>query len=653
MNKIAWKLRRLKAMSLQEVGVRVARMLREKLSPLPKETPEQTWTQHCSDTPAADWLGTLPSRLSVHVSAADQCSEMLAEAEELLEGRMTLFGHLIQLDDPPNWNRNYVLGKDWHNVPAHDLDYRAIDIAGGVKYTWEISRHAILLRLAQAYSVTGDARYAETCLRWWLDWIERNPRGWGIHWTSALEHAIRVFTWTYALRLLKDYEPIRDAASTLAGALIQHGEFIERHLSPGSSANNHLIGEAASLAFIGSLLPESNLSQRWQRIGFKILEEQAERQFYEDGVNAEQAFGYLPFVWEFYLHAYRVASQPMPSIVRERLVKNLEFVRNVMDESGYVPQVGDEDDGTVAPFWSQDANRYAVVGRALAQLLGCEPMPAISEQDDTLCLWLHGKPSESGSFIHESCLYPIGGYAVMKSFAQSQTIPYSLLLDFGSLGLGSIAAHGHADALSVMISVEGEPFVVDTGTYAYHEDPRWRDYFRGTAAHNTLMVNNEHQSEMLGAFLWGRRATARLIESNLQSETPEIIAEHDGYAPIIHRRTVRSLPDRIEVIDQLHGSSDAVSFKVHWHFHPDWKAELINEHTVYLTTGDKSVHLNVEATSGGQLQILRAHENDSPAGWYSSGFGQRQPCNTLRWSVSTKLPVTIVWIFERLIRNLD
>jgi len=641
MNKLEWKLRRLKAMSLQEMAVRVARMLREKLSPLPKETPEQTWTRHFPNTPAVEWLTLLTSRLTVHVPAADQSHEILAEADRLLEGRMTLFGYSIQLDDPPHWNRNYVLGKDWHAAHAHDLDYRAIDIAGGVKYTWEISRHAILLRLAQAYAVTGDERYAETCLRWWLDWIERNPRGWGIHWTSALEHAIRVFAWVYALRLLHGYEPLQEATPKLTGALLQHGEFIERHLSPGSSANNHLIGEAAALACLGSLLPESALSQRWQRTGFKILKQQVARQFYEDGVNAEQAFGYLPFVWEFYLHAYRVYSQDLPAVVRERLSKNLDFVRNVMDESGYVPQVGDEDDGTVAPFWSQSANRYAVVGRALAHFLNCEPLPVTTGQDDTLCFWLYGKPAEPGSLIQKSCLYPTGGYATLKSVPT-----YSLLMDVAPLGLGSIAAHGHADALSVMISVDGKPFVIDPGTYAYHEDPLWRDYFRGTAAHNTIMLNGRHQSQMLGAFLWGKRATARLIEANLQSETPEIVAEHDGYAPVIHKRTIRAFSDKIEVMDQLQGSTEAVSLQAHWHFHPDWKAELADDRTVRLTSGDRNIDLQVEATAVGHLQILRAQEGDDPAGWYSSGFGQKQPSDTLRWIVNSKLPVTIVWIFK-------
>lgn len=101
-------------------------------------------------------------------------------------------------------------------------------------------------------------QYAQTCLRWLSDWIIRNPRGWGIHWTSALEHAIRIFAWAYTLCLVRNVVPEPEAARYL-GALLQHAEFVERHLSPGSSANNHLIGEAAALAFLGSLLPDSPL----------------------------------------------------------------------------------------------------------------------------------------------------------------------------------------------------------------------------------------------------------------------------------------------------------------------------------------------------------------------------------------------------------
>ncbi len=603
----------------REMAVRLARAILERVRPLPKEPPEATWQRY--DFDARPWLEMLAQKLPLHPNAVShhECERLIAEADALLQGRWTLFGYPVQLDDPPHWNRNYLLGKDWIEAPAKQIDYRRIDIAGGVKYVWELSRHQPLLRLAQAYALTGDPRYAEKCLAWWLNWIERNPRGWGIHWTSALEHAIRVLAWLHCLRLLGDYPPLKSALPTLGGALIQHGEFIERHLSPGSSANNHLIGEVAALAVLGSLLPESQLAQRWQSLGYRVLEREALRQFYPDGVNAEQAFGYLPFVWEFYLHAYRL--RPAPESVRQRLTRSIEFVRNVMDASGYVPQVGDEDDGAVVPLWSSGANRYCVVGRALAVLLGCEPPPAYSEADDSLACWLFGSPAPAGSRLTESRAYPDGGYVVLHSAR------WQVLFDAGPLGLGSLAAHGHADALSVWASLDGKPLLIDTGTCAYHEEPAWRDYFRGTAAHNTVQMDSRNQSEILGPFLWGRKADAYFERLDLEAGAVE--GTHEGYAPNFHTRAVSLQGEVLAVLDTfMLGMGAWLTW--HWHFHPRWTVQPA-ESGWLISDGETECQLTVEGLpANAEVAVIRG-EGDLPGvGWYSPRFGHRVPCTTLR-----------------------
>lgn len=619
LSSLRWKLRRLRAMTFSEIATRAFRAAQERLAPLPKEPPEATWQRYSFDV--QKWLTHLAQRLPLYPNRLPgaEYERLIAEAEALMQGKWTLFGYPVQLDDPPCWNRNYLLGKDWMDAPAKQIDYRRIDVAGGVKYVWELSRHQPLLRLAQAYALTGAPRYAEKCLAWWLDWIERNPRGWGIQWTSALEHAIRVLAWLYCLRLLTDYAPVQSALPKLGGALIQHGEFIERHLSPGSSANNHLIGEVAALAVLGSLLPESRLAQRWRSTGYRVLEREALRQFYPDGVNAEQAFGYLPFVWEFYLHAYRL--QPMPDAVRERLTRSIEFVRNVMDASGYVPQVGDEDDGTVAPLWSAAADRHRVVGRALAMLLECEPIPALSEADDSLTCWLFGTSAPAGSRLTESRTYPDGGYGVLHSAR------WQVLFDAGPLGLGSLAAHGHADALSVWASLDGKPLLIDTGTYAYHEDPAWRDYFRGTAAHNTVQVEERSQSEILGPFLWGRKAKASFTAIDPIGGVME--GTHDGYLPDEHTRTVRLQGDMLEIRDTI--ILDAGSYAAwHWYFHPRWTVQPV-EGGWLISDGETECLLTVEGLPAGTGVALIRGEGDSPGvGWYSPRFGHRVPCTTLR-----------------------
>ena len=618
MSSLRWKVRRLLAMSPSEVATRFARALQERVAPLPKELPEQTWRRIYPDGAGEAVLEQFLQRLRLYPTALSDAerTRVVQEADALLRGEWTLFGYPLRLDDPPNWRRNYLLGKDWTDAPAKAIDYRRIDIAGGVKYVWELSRGQPILRLASAYALAGDARYAETCRRWLIDWIERNPRGWGIHWTSALEHAIRVFAWSYALALIRDALSEADALKIL-GALVQHGEFIERHLSPGSSANNHLIGEAAALAFLGSLLPESGLASRWRRRGYEILHREALRQFYPDGVNAEQAFGYLPFVWEFYLHAYRL--HQMPDAVAARLQKSIEFVRNVMDASGYVPQVGDEDEGTVVPLWSRMADRYRVVGRALAYILECEPPPALDDADDALCLWLYSGAPTGGSRLTVSRQYPDGGYAVLHSER------WQVLFDAGPLGLGSLAAHGHADALSLWASLDGKPLLIDAGTYAYHEDPAWRNHFRSTPAHNTLSLDHRNQSEIQGPFLWGRKARAEFTLCDLKQQVVE--GRTDAYAPDWLLRRVQVRDDRCIVRDCI--VQDATqSAQWYWHFHPDWRVEGMGEGIWRVTDGERVCTIRLSGLSKHKARLYSGDET-TKLGWYSPRFGHKIPCTTL------------------------
>lgn len=618
MSSLRWKVKRLMAMSPSEVAARLARAVQERLRPLPQESPEQSWRRFYAPVATDACRQRLTEQLRLYPDAIPhpERERVIQEADTLLRGGWTLFGYPVRLDDPPAWNRNYLLGKDWMDAPAKAIDYRRIDVAGGVKYVWELSRGQPILRLATAYALTLDSRYAAACRRWLLDWIERNPRGWGIHWTSALEHAIRVFAWSYALALIGDALSETDLLKAL-GALVQHGEFIERHLSPGSSANNHLIGEAAALAFLGRLLPDSALTQRWRERGYAILQHEALRQFYDDGVNAEQAFGYLPFVWEFYLHAYRL--QPMPETVAVRLQRSIDFVRNVMDDSGYVPQVGDEDDGTVAPLWSGSTNRYCVVGRALAQQIGAEPPPALTDADDALCLWLFGNAPASGTRLADSRLYPDGGYAVLHSER------WHTLFDAGPLGLGSLAAHGHADALSLWASLDGKPLLIDTGTYAYHEDPEWRNHFRGTPAHNTIALDNRNQSEIQGPFLWGRKARSEFPRCDLRQRYVE--GKTAAYAPDTVSRRVMLQGETLIVQDRIEQDT-AKSAQWFWHFHPDWQVEASEEGVWRITDGQRVCTLRLTGLAEYEACLYRGDEA-TKLGWCSPRFGHKVPCTTL------------------------
>ena len=100
-------------------------------------------------------------------------------------------------------------------------------------------------------------------------------------------------------------------------------------------------------------------------------------------------------------------------------------------------------------------------------------------------------------------------------------------IDHAALGFGSIAAHGHADALSFQLLVDGSPVVTDPGTYIYHCDLEHRNSFRKTINHSTVCVGGKDQSEMLGAFLWGRRAECTLENYESNDAIDVLTARHD------------------------------------------------------------------------------------------------------------------------------
>src|SRR5437867_3690414 len=139
-----------------------------------------------------------------------------------------------------------------------------------------------------------------------------------------------------------------------------------------------------------------------------------------------------------------------------------------------------------------------------------------------------------------SRLFADGGYAVMRS--DWGPLGHQLILDAGPLGCGTSDGHGHADLLSIQVAAFGTPYLVDAGTYCYTTDREWRDFFRSTAAHSTVVVDGVGQAIPAGSFRWDGRPRARVRHWRSTTAFDLVDAEHDAYQrlpdPVLHRRRV-------------------------------------------------------------------------------------------------------------------
>lgn len=548
--------------------------------------------------------------------------------------RNRIFDLEFPVDFDFDWHYDYHNNKKVERRFSGWLDIRNTEAVGDIKYIWEVNRHQHLSSLA--YAQNG-SRHTNTLLRAVQSWLRDNPYLSGVNWTSSLELALRVISWALLYpALTNDVGSDGDFRDRWLASIYLHLSRIASRLSLFSSANNHLIGELVGLYVGASCFPFWGECAAWRNFAHQSLEREVLLQVSSDGVNREQAMSYHLFTLELLLLAFvvgRNCGRSFSDTYAGRLRAMLNFLNAVATPTGDLPWYGDSDDARGFVF-AQDENALEVTTQ-LGGLLFDEPAwlrfrtkpTAAAQALVPSLLGALSTPAVSSEPQRE--LFKDGGFACVRS----DNGKIRLLMDFGPLGYTGIAAHGHADALSIWLAIGDEYFLIDAGTYAYHSHPEWRNYFRGTAAHNTVRVDGLNQSQIAGRFLWTTKARARLMQFQESPGHVIIAAEHEGYTrlddPVVHRRTVD--------FDQTTGSfSLADSFccahqhtiELFFHLHEDTavthleggKVEL-SWHGSRIVFSSSDTFLAWDVICGSETLKL---------GWRSRAFNQKRPISTLR-----------------------
>jgi uncharacterized heparinase superfamily protein len=211
-------------------------------------------------------------------------------------------------------------------------------------------------------------------------------------------------------------------------------------------------------------------------------------------------------------------------------------------------------------------------------------------------------------------------------------------VDAAPLGYLSIAAHGHADALAFVLSVGGHALLIDPGTYAYHTQERWRDYFKGTSAHNTVRVDGVDQSVSGGKFMWLKHAKARCLSFQPERSIQEWRGSHDGYErlsdPVKVERALRydSIAGLLEVADRIEATATH-EVETFWHFAPECSVTRVDDKTLRVTNGP--VSLQMSFVDAGVVELYSQSEQPI-LGWVSEGFDHKRGTVTARTRCSVQ-----------------
>jgi hypothetical protein len=577
--------------------------------------------------PKENFLAALRQHYPQEMTQTIRDAERICRREFHMLGQDFVFSEEINWHlDPPtgeSWPRQYVgMMERWFWTKKRTMDALPL---------WELNRHQYFTTLGKAYWLTRDERYADEFCRQLISWIEQNSYQFGVNWFSVLEIGVRIISWSLAFYLFRDSSVFAEkAAKPFIKSLYQQTDFVRRHLTlDWEVQNNWLIGQATGLVTVGALFPEFLESQDWVETGLRILEREARLQTFSDGVNKEQAGGYHRFVLDLLLLVVvlgRRGTLPRLQAIEQVLESMLEYALYSMDPSGRLSQLGDTDEGwgfkfsEAADYW--DVRPWLAVGAVLFHRPEFKfPCKSFPEE----AFWLLGQPGRSAfsemkerTPHHTSAAFDEGGHHVLRD----NWMPESdfLIIKSGDFGLGGegACAHAHCDLLSFVLWIAGRPLMVDSGTYTYHG--QWRNRFRLTSAHNTLLIDGKDQAVPINEFFWVQVPTAASEHWNEN----RIICTLDVHRIAVKREIYHPVPGSWQIADTLsgHGVHDIDWF---FHFAPD----------LSLRWDRSSDHLAAEACGTPYVKIKPPQdvELDIKRGWYSPKYGhkERNPVLVATW----------------------
>ena len=484
-----------------------------------------------------------------------------------------------------NTNIHLLKGTDyekWPNTFSYKLNYKQRDDLGDARTNWEKNRHFDWALLAKAYYVTKEEKYFSELNNTVNDWMLKNPFLHGISWTSAMEFAIRSINWIIALAFVQ--KSGRDMPE-LRNGIINITDYLTKHYSRFSSANNHLLVEATAIGLAAYAFD----NKQWKELACNILLEELGKQNYSDGVNKELSLHYQTFGMEAYLLLMHVMQKHNDTEWNQwipMLKKEAEFVAHSSWREKTICEFGDDDEGKILDLQGGEWHQWDYVLQLASLVTGVRYSDFETLYENINWLFtideieeLRTKPLYDAS---GSRCFEVGG----NTFIRDKQNRILIGIDHAELGFGSIAAHGHADALSFQMLIDGKVVFADPGTYIYHCDIEHRNSFRKTINHNTLCVEGKDQSKMLGAFMWGERANCKLEEWHPSENMDVLVASHDGYKPLIHKRKFEFDKNNnvFYILDSVSANKEyAVTF-------------MLGNHVV-VEANDANVHLQIDSIS--------------------------------------------------------
>ncbi len=424
-------------------------------------------------------------------------------------------------------------------------------------------------------------------------WIRENPYGKGTGW-EPYPTSLRIINWIkwhFRTNGLSDEAKLSlwNQVQWLAGRP-------EYHL-----LGNHLFINAKALIFASAIFGLNEDSAIYNK-GLKILKEEVNEQFFNDGAHFELSPMYHALAMEDLLDLYQLKSS-LPSNfpiqeIQEKFLNGMNWLHNMSYSSGELAHFNDCAND-IAPTLSEL--------RELGQKIGLN--------------WALNSDIKFNYFKDS-------GFVVFKN----ETV--HLIADIGEIGPDYLPGHAHADSLSFELLIKGQRVIVNSGTGEYGlSEERLRQ--RRTSAHSTIELDGKSSSEVWSSFRVAKRARITEVEIIEEDKKLEFAAVHDGYTRItskpLHKRQWKVNDGCLEIIDEVSGSGNSVQLR--YYLHPDIHVDIHNDSLILSSSLEKLAIISTSQI----VQVVHSTYQDK------FGSSRKNKCLLINGTTPFSSKVSISW----------
>lgn len=400
---------------------------------------------------------------------------------------------------------NYGEDIDWKHWPVKDNELR-----------WQLHRHKWFVPMGRAYRVSGDEKYAVEWTKQYIDWIRKNPY-------DDPDKANKRFAWRplEVSHRLQD-QPIQFqlfidspafTAEFLSEFLVNYHQHAEHILGHYSKKGNHLLFEAQRMLCAGSFFPEFKRAQTWRTSGVDILNREIKEQVFDDGGQYELCPHYHLASINIFIKALEVADingfrTAFPQSYIDSIEKMIMFYANIS-----------------FPDYTNPCFSDAKLVKKKEMVDNFKNWCKLFPDNQAIKYWAtEGAEGELPENL--SIGYKTSGFFVFRdSWGEDAT---QMVVKAGPPAFW----HNQPDNGTFELWYNGKKLFADSGSYVYEgedeEVMQWRRWFRKTASHNTLTLNNKDlETTDSKTLLWQPEGDVQIL-----------VTENQGYKNLKHRRSI-------------------------------------------------------------------------------------------------------------------